>query len=336
MARAVTRADVAAAAGTSTAVVSYVLNDGPRPVAPATRARVLDAVARLGYRPNALAAGLSARRTRLVGLVVPDLSLPFFAQITTQLAEQASRRGWSLLAATSAWEPDREVAAVEEFLGLRVRGLCLAPAGEHPHAEHTIRESGTPTVLLSGDPGQLALPRVASDAHSAGRLATRHLLEHGFPDVVCLSVPIDGTPAGPRVAGWRAELATSAPGSRQLLLRCGFDRYSAEQVAADFLATAPGPVAIMAATDELALGVLAAAARLGCRVPEDCAVIGCDGIPEGRLTHPVLSTVAQPVEALCTTALDLLDTEAADPTAVASPAPLPVSLRLGGSCGHHR
>lgn len=341
--RPVTRKDVAAAAGTSTAVVSYVLNDGPRPVAPATRQRVLDAVAALGYRPNALAAGLRARRSRLVGLVVPDLSLPFFAEITTQLAAQASRRGWTLLAATSDWDPDREVAAVEEFVRLRVRGLCLAPAAEHPCAERAIRESETPTVLLSGDPGELALPRVASDAVAAGRLATRHLLEHGFDDVTCLSVPLDGTPAGPRVEGWRAELTATAPGSEQRLLRCGFDRYSADHVAGEFLAATTGPVAIMAATDEVALGVLAAAARSGRRVPEDCAVIGCDGIPEGRLTRPRLTTVAQPVEALCAAALDLLDSGTTGDTddeatgiTHAPPPLLPVSLRLGGSCGPHR
>lgn len=333
MARGVTRADVAAAAGTSTAVVSYVLNDGPRPVAPATRQRVLEAVTRLGYRPNALAAGLSARRTRLVGLVVPDLTLPFFAEITSGLAAEASRRGLTLLAATSGWDPEREVAAVEQFVELQVRGLCLAPAEEHPSSGQVLAESGTPTVLVSGEPGDPEFPRVTSDGFAAGRMATGHLLGHGFDDVACLTVPMGGAPVGPRVDGWRAELDASAPGSRQVLLRCGFDRYSAERVAGEFLAGATRPVAVMAATDEIALGLLAAAARLGRAVPGECAVIGCDGIPEGLLTSPALTTVAQPVEQLCATALDRLLDEDAD--RAERPAPLPVALRLGGTCGPH-
>lgn len=334
----VTRADVAAAAGTSTAVVSYVLNDGPRPVAPATRQRVLDAVERLGYRPNTLAAGLSARRTKLIGLVVPDLTLPFFAEITHRTADEARRRGLTLLTATSAWDADREVAAVEELVRLRVRGLCLAPATGTPAADDALRESRTPTVLLSGDPGALPLPRVAADALGAGRMATAHLLEHGHDDVACLTGPMGGTPVGPRVQGWRTELARVAPGSAGTLLTTGFDRYSAEQTATQFLSAATGPVAVMAATDELALGLLAAAARLGRRVPEDCAVVGCDGIPEGRLTTPALTTVAQPVEALCAAALDVLldgDHDTATRAAPGGPDPLPVTLRLGGTCGPH-
>lgn len=338
MGRGVTRADVAAAAGTSTAVVSYVLNDGPRPVAAATRRRVLEAVERLGYRPNTLAAGLSARRTKLVGLVVPDLTLPFFAEITHRLADEARRRGLTLLTATSAWDAERELAAVEELVRLRVLGLCLAPATGTPAAEDALRESATPTVLLSGDAGALPLPRVAADALGAGRVATAHLLGHGYDDVVCLTGPMGGTPVGPRVHGWRAELDRAAPGSARTLLTTGFDRYSAERTAAEFLAGADGPAAFMAATDELALGLLAAAARLGRRVPDDCAVVGCDGIPEGRLTTPPLTTVTQPVADLCAAALDVvLD---ADPDGEAGsgppePEPLPVALRLGGTCGPH-
>lgn len=332
MAGGVTRADVAAAAGTSTAVVSYVVNNGPRPVAPATRERVLEAAARLGYRPNALAAGLSARRTKLVGLVVPDLTLPFFAEITASLAREASRRGLTLLAATSGWDPQREIEAVEQFVGLQVRGLALAPARKTLSSEHVLADAGTATVLISGEPGELLLPQVRSDDETAGRLATRHLLEHGFTDVVAMTVPLGGAPVGPRLHGWGVELAARAPHSQRTVLTCGFDRYSAERVAAELLTNTDEPVAIMATTDELALGVLAAATRLGRAVPEQCAVVGCDGIPEGLLTSPRLTTVTRPVDQLCVEVLDRLLDQDPDPV---DPPVLPVALRLGGTCGAH-
>lgn len=113
-------------------------------------------------------------------------------------------------------------------------------------------------------------------------------------------------------------------------MTCEFDRYSAERVAAELLSGTDEPVAIMATTDELALGVLAAATRLERAVPEQCAVVGCDGIPEGLLTTPRLTTVTRPVDQLCSAVLDRLLNEDPEPK---EPPVLPVALRLGGTCG---
>src|SRR4051794_7921304 len=110
-----TRDDVARLAGTSPAVVSYVLNDGPRPVSAPTRERVLAAVAELGYRPNRVARALRAKRTRAFGLIAPDASNPFFAALARAIEDAAYADGYTLLVGNSADDPEREASYVRTF-----------------------------------------------------------------------------------------------------------------------------------------------------------------------------------------------------------------------------
>ena len=125
----VTRDDVARLAGTSTAVVSYVINNGPRPVAPATRERVLAAIKQLGYRPDRVAQAMASRRTDLIGLIVPDARQPFFAEMAHAVEQAASERGKMVLVGNSDYLDEREVHYLRAFLGMRVSGLILISQG---------------------------------------------------------------------------------------------------------------------------------------------------------------------------------------------------------------
>jgi LacI family transcriptional regulator len=131
----VTRDDVAKLAGTSTAVVSYVINNGPRPVAPATREKVLAAIAQLDYRPNSVAQAMASRRTNLIGMVVPDARQPFFAELSHAVERVASERGKIVLLGNSDYTGDREIHYVRAFLGMRVAGLILISQGPSQQAE---------------------------------------------------------------------------------------------------------------------------------------------------------------------------------------------------------
>lgn len=130
----VTRDDVARLAGTSTAVVSYVINNGPRPVAPATREKVVAAIEQLGYRPNSVAQAMASRRTNLIGMVVPDARQPFFAEMAHAVERAASERGKLVLIGNSDYVDDREVHYVRAFLGMRVSGLILVSQGPSQRA----------------------------------------------------------------------------------------------------------------------------------------------------------------------------------------------------------
>ena len=137
----VTRDDVARMAGTSTAVVSYVVNNGPRRVSEKTRAKVLAAIDELGYRPNGFARALRSTRSRLLGLVLPDNSNPFFAELARVIEDEAFRRGYLLLLGNSTENDERQAAYVREFLELRVEGLLLISAA---HGQRRCRPDAEP------------------------------------------------------------------------------------------------------------------------------------------------------------------------------------------------
>ncbi|MBO0879709.1 MAG: LacI family DNA-binding transcriptional regulator, partial [Mycobacterium sp.] len=144
----VRRKDVAQLAGTSPAVVSYVLNGGPRPVAAATRERVLRAIETLGYRPNHIARSLRMSRTMTLGLVVPDSSNAFFAELGRAVEEAAFEAGYTLLVGNSAENESRQTSYVRTFIQRQVDGLLVVPARGSLSCLPELRGSGAPWVLL--------------------------------------------------------------------------------------------------------------------------------------------------------------------------------------------
>ncbi|HEU5419920.1 MAG TPA: LacI family DNA-binding transcriptional regulator [Streptosporangiaceae bacterium] len=334
----VTRDDVARMAGTSTAVVSYVVNNGPRRVSEKTRAKVLAAIEELGYRPNGFARALRSTRSRLLGLVLPDNSNPFFAELARVIEDEAFRRGYLLLLGNSTENDERQAAYVREFLELRVEGLLLISAahGDTGAASSLDELQGArirTVVIDRGIPG-LQASYLSVDNFSGGYLATRHLLGHGHPDVTCLAGPEGTRPSESRTRGWRRAMreAGRVPGPG-LLVRSEFRREAGYQVMRERLQAGPPPAAVFAESDEQAIGVLRATSECGVRVPEDLALVSFDGIPESAFTRPQLTTVAQPFDELGRRAVEL---------AVSATGPdgprrvrLPVALTIGDSCGCH-
>ncbi|MFD0329414.1 LacI family DNA-binding transcriptional regulator [Streptacidiphilus monticola] len=211
----VTRDDVARLAGTSTAVVSYVINNGPRPVAPATRERVLAAIEELGYRPNSVAQAMASRRTNLIGMVVPDARQPFFAELAHSVERVASERGKIVLIGNSDYTGDREIHYVRAFLGMRVAGLILISEGPSERADAEIAAHGDArVVLLHRRPDTSGDIAVVTDDIGGSELAVRHLLEHhGHPYVACFGGPVNapapGDPVIDHIEGWRRAMDAS-------------------------------------------------------------------------------------------------------------------------------
>lgn len=305
--RRVTAADVARVARTSTAVVSYVLNDGPKSVAPATRDRVLAAVAELGYRPNRIARALRSRRTGIIGLVVPGTSDPFFVHLAHSVEAAASARGYLTLIGNSAFDAAREEALIAGFVDERVDGIVMAGLGQSHDLRSVLDGADVPIVFLHNRPGGMARPLVTVGNEEGAVTATTHLLEHGHRRVACLTHVDDMGPVGERFRGWRSALQERGVRvTKDLVVRSGVDRRSASEAAARWLVVPNRPTALFAATDELAIGVFHAASRLGLKLPDDLAVVGFDGTDEGATTVPELSTVAEPFEELGARAVEIL------------------------------
>ncbi|MGW7362589.1 LacI family DNA-binding transcriptional regulator [Streptomyces sp. NPDC054841] len=306
----VTRDDVARLAGTSTAVVSYVINNGPRPVAPATRERVLAAIKELGYRPDRVAQAMASRRTDLIGMIVPDARQPFFAEMAHAVERAAADRGKMVLVGNSDYRDEREVHYLRAFLGMRVAGLILVSQGPSERAAAEIEAWDARVVLLHERPEAIDDVAVVTDDIGGAQLATRHLLEHGHPYVACLggveSTPAVGDPVADHVEGWRRAMLESGRSTEGRLFQAPYNRYDAYVVALKILSGPDRPPAIFCATDDQAIGVLRAARELRIDVPGELAVAGFDDVKEAALTDPPLTTIASDRPAMARAAVDLV------------------------------
>ncbi|MEV6976335.1 LacI family DNA-binding transcriptional regulator [Kitasatospora sp. NPDC093806] len=335
----VTRDDVARVAGTSTAVVSYVINDGPRPVAAATRARVLAAVEELGYRPNRVAQAMARRRTDLIGMVVPDARQPFFAELAHTVERAAAERGRLLLIGNSDYANEREAHYIRAFLGMQVDGLILVTQDPSaPGVTGVDSPDGTPVVLLHHRAETEQGVAVVADDEGGAREVVRHLLGHGHATVHCFGGTFALSPSDPvtvRTAGWAAALTEAGLSTKGRLTAAPFDRVRAHREALVLLARADRPSAVFCATDDQAIGLLRAADDLGIRVPEDLAVVGFDDIAEAVIAGPPLTSVATAQEEMAHAAVDLVLGERADgePASAGGARMFPARLVVRRSCG---
>ena len=291
-------ADVAAQAGVSHQTVSRVVNGHPN-VAPATRERVLAAIAALGYRPNTAARALVTGSTRTIGLVTSHINQYGPAQTLLGLEKAARAAGYSL--GVAILDEDSEVAmqeAVDRFVAQSVDAVvALSTYGQAVEALARF-EAAVPliAVQVGPDPDR---PTVWVDQEAGAALATRHLLDLGHRTVHHVTGPQDSLEARGRLLGWRRELlAAGAPvpepvpgdwwpasghaAGRELAARLRAGRRSDEEVTAVFVAN-----------DQMALGLLNALHEQGLSVPGDISVVGFDDVPESAYYIPPLTTVRQ-------------------------------------------
>ena len=326
----VTQADVARLAGTSTAVVTYVVNNGPRPVAPKTRERVLRAIEELGYRPNVVARALRAGTTHTVGLVVPDNTNPFFAELAHAVEDVFFASGYSLLLANSADSVEREKQHVQVLLDRQVDAVLLISLTGEPAVEEILRAGKRALVLHRLTQGSPA-SSISIDDEQAAYDMTAHLRDaHGITGVAMIAGP-EGAPVSvERERGWAR--ADGDAGVRSQLEHAPFSLRGGYQAATALLTGSHRPDAIFAANDQQAIGAVKAAADLGLRIPEDVAIAGYDGTAESAFTVPSLTTVVQPSREIAEAAIEVIRSEPTDPPTRRI---LPHRLELRDSCGRH-
>lgn len=306
----VTRDDVARLAGTSTAVVSYVINNGPRPVAPATRERVLAAIKQLSYRPDRVAQAMASRRTDLIGLIVPDARQPFFGEMSHAVEQAAAERGKMVLVGNSDYLHEREIHYLRAFLGMRVSGLILVSQGLDDTAAAEIEAWDARIVLLHERTEAQNEFAVVTDDIGGAQLAVRHLLEHGHTDIACIGgmdfTPTVGDPVTDHIEGWRRAMQEAGLPTEGRVFKAPYNRYDAYKVGLELLSRPDRPRALFCATDDQAIGILRAARELRIDVPGELAVAGFDDVKEADLTDPPLTTVASDRQAMARAAVDLV------------------------------
>ena len=300
----VTIADVAQAAGVSIATVSRVLSPGavPHPVRADTADRVREAARRLNFIPSPLARGLAARRSGLIGLIVPDLADPHYPQIAIGAEDAAREASMAALICNTLGEIDRLAEYLQLLQARRVDAIVLSGSTSLNAVElQTLQRCEVPMVLIGRPAIHVQWPHVSIDNRLGARLATRHLLQIGCDRIVHLSGPRTQTTMADRVRGYVDELegrpaevvesnGTPEDGYARLLAR---------------LQERPMPDGVFAATDRLAIAALAAAADRSLHVPRELAVVGFDDIPLAGQLRPSLTSVAQPAYELGVVAVEM-------------------------------
>jgi len=313
----------------STAVVSYVVNDGPRPVAPTTAAKVRDAMSLLGYVPNATARALRKGATETVGLVIFDGVNPYVAEYVSALARVAGARGKRLLIADALRDMGAVAGIVSELVSRQVDGLLLTSMFAHADRTRVLQLAGVPTVLVDC-PGPLPGHRtIGADAQLAAEDLVGHLVEHGRRRIALVFGDGSYGDPDPREIGWRRALASAGlPDGASVGMP--FSREGGYAAVAALLEKDPQLDAVFASSDLQAFGLLLALHERGIRVPDDVAIVSYDGTAGTAYTWPPLTVARQPLDLLAGSALDLLELpETPEGTHVQHPA----ELVRRASCG---
>lgn len=285
---AVTIKDVAREANVSVASVSRVVN-GHDNVQPQTRARVLEVIERLRYTPHVGARDLITRRTRVIGVLLPDLYGEFFSELIRGIDGAARERKLQLLLSSSHGDAAEMVAAVQTMRG-RVDGLLVMA----PHLDAVglgERFPGSLPLVFMNSRVEREVPSVAIDSYAGARAMVRHLVACGHSTIAHLAGPADNFDAHERLRGYRDELAASLPAAAPQVLIGDFSEASGYRAGQELAAAARRPAALFAANDMMALGALSALLAGGLEVPRDLALAGFDDIPLAAYVRPALTTV---------------------------------------------
>jgi len=324
-----TRADVAREAGTSVAVVSYVINNGPRPVAEATRRRVLEAIKKTDYRPNSLARALALGSSRTYGLVVPNISNAFIASFAHALQQEALNNGMVMLLGDAGDSRQRELELINSLLSQQVDGLFYNSVDRHPYID-IIQASGTPLVMLDRVDPALNVNILRVDEAEAAYQVASHLLSHGYQQVGAISGPPEMYNAQDRLTGWRQALAEFGVAERaEWIFPAPYTREGGYLAAKQMLRGETLPRALFVSNELQAIGFIRALAEQRLRVPEDIALVCFNGTAQSAFHVPSLTTVRQPVEAMAKKALAML---AATQSEVQL-SEFSHQLQIGESCG---
>lgn len=288
--------DIAADLGLSMVTISKVLHDHPD-IGEQTRQRVLNRVKELRYQPNVAARSLATGRSYLIGLVVPDLLHPFFAEVAKSLARALRKRGYSLIIASSEEDPEIEEQEIEHMVARRLDGLVIAAATTSRAVFDRLDEEHQAYVLIDRGFAGLSANFVGIDDVAAGSLATQHLIERGCARIAHIRGRDDSTGAQ-RLEGYRKAMnaAGMAVLENYIILRVTVDtesRRQGQEAMERLLALNPRPDGVFCYNDPMAIGAMDAVLAAGLRIPDDIAIIGCGNLHYDDSLRVPLSSIDQ-------------------------------------------
>ena len=303
----ITMRQIATRARVSVGTVSHVINNTARVREPVRR-RVLEAIERLGYQPSLLARGLRRNQTTIIGVIIPDISNPFFPLVVRGVEDIAYQNSYQLMLCNADNDAHKEQVYFDELRAYRMAGLIVIPSADSKLVSAAASGgSELPVICLDRCPEGWKGDSITVDNSEGAYQATRYLLELGHRRIAAIAGQLHVTSAVERLKGFKQALREGGISTAPEYIQEGrFDRLSGYEKGLMMLQFSPRPTAIFAANDLVALGVLAALRELGLRCPEDVSLIGFDDLELASFTNPALTTVAQPAYQMGARAAGLL------------------------------
>jgi LacI family transcriptional regulator len=306
MIKRVTMKDVAELAGVSTTTVSHVINK-TRHVDESTRESVEFAMKELRYQPNYVARSLRSGETKTIGLIVPDASNLFFAEIARRIEDLGYQEGYSVILGNSDNDPDKQTNYINTLLAKQVDGVIFISSGGEAEDLELLSANNIPIVVADRDVPLSLADVVLLDNEKAGYEATRYLINLGHKCIACITGPSELSPSMSRVEGYKKALReVNIPYFEELIAVGDFRIKGGEIAMGSLLQQSCKPTAVFALNDMMAIGAMTAIRKAGLRIPDDISVIGFDDIELASAVTPTITTMAQPLDELSKNAIDLL------------------------------
>lgn len=288
-----TMRDVAKQAGVSPTTVSRVINRSGY-VSQETRERVLAAIQELGYVPNVLARSLRSKQTKTLGLILADITNPFWTTVSRGAEDAANKAGFNVILCNTDESEDKQEQYLNVLLQKRVDGVLLVPASSATKAVGWVQSQGTALVVLDRRVECAQVDVVRGDSEGGAYQLVRYLLSLGHERIAALSGPADVSTSADRVAGYRRALQEAGQGVQPDWVCYGhYSQASGYEMAQRALALTPRPTALFACNNFIAIGALRALRHAGLRVPEDVSVVSFDDLTSDLVIEPFLTVADQ-------------------------------------------
>jgi len=298
--------DVAKRAGVSTTTVSHIIN-GTRYVSDELKVKVEAAIRELGYRPNSLARGLRRGESKTLGLIVPDNSNPFFAEILRSIENIGYEHGYAVILCNSDGDIKKEISYTELLVAKQVDGIVFITTNNSCEHLQQLTEAGIPIVVIDRDIPLKGSDVLLVDDFQGGYAAARYLIELGHTRIACIGGPSPLTPSADRVNGYRQAMQEAGhPILPEWIVAGDFQFSGGEAGIRQLMALSSRPTAVFACNDMMALGALRGLREMGLSVPRDLSLVGFDDVSLSSVVSPALTTIGQPVKEISEIAFQLL------------------------------
>lgn len=291
----VTISDIAKLAGVSKATVSRVIN-GSKPVSPEVRDKVMKVIDETGFKPSALARSLSTKKTKLIGVVIPDVANPVFSELVKGMEDQSNASGYNILLCNTYLSHEKELKYLEILQDKEVDGIIFLTTDETEEQVEFFRKYGKPVVTVDRKFRKMEIPSVGVDDYEASYKAVNYLINMNHTEIAMVRAPLDDQSHGfHRFSGYKQAMADHGLDVHEdwvvegdFTVKAGYDAMM------KLLSSSTSPTAVFFASDLMAVGGIRCITDSGMRVPDDISVIGFDDIPIASMFIPSLTTTRQP------------------------------------------